>query len=234
MPGCYVTGTDTEIGKTWVSCRLLRALVNRGVDAVGMKPVASGCAQTPDGLRNADAVDLMAAGASRTNYADVNPYAFVEPIAPHLAAANGSIVIDVERIAEAHARLVAQSGFVIVEGVGGWLAPLGDVLMQADLVRRLELPVVLVVGLRLGCINHALLTLRAIEADGCRLTGWIANQIDPSMRRAEDNIRALQSRIQAPLLGIVEHGVNASGIAGDVDLSAAVPALLAADPLQEC
>jgi dethiobiotin synthetase len=217
MRGAYITGTDTGIGKTRVSCALLRALRMAGVDAVGMKPVASGCERVGSALRNADARDLIAAGTLRVEYDDVNPYAFADPIAPHLAAADAGVRIDPRRIREAFERLRQSTRFVVVEGVGGWLAPLGDALMQADIVRALDLPVVLVVGLRLGCLNHALLSARAIDADGCRLAGWIGNGIDAGMLRVEDNIATLKARIQAPLLGIVQHGLPPSVEAGRLD-----------------
>lgn len=224
--GIYVTGTDTGIGKTHAACLLLRNLSRNGVTAVGMKPVASGCEWTPAGLRNADALDLIAASARASDYDDVNPYAFADPIAPHLAAADARITIDMKRIGTAYSRLAGDDRFVVVEGVGGWLAPLGASLMQSDLARSLDLPVVLVVGLRLGCLNHALLSARAIEADGCTLIGWIGNAIDPDMARREDNIATLQTRIQAPLLGVVQHGADEASFAGATCL--AVEPLLAA------
>jgi dethiobiotin synthetase len=202
----YITGTDTGIGKTHVSRLLLASMSQRGLRVLGMKPVASGCVETVDGLRNEDAEMLRAAGSAPTAYADVNPYAFAEPIAPHLAAASAGTRIDIATIAAAHARLDARADAVVVEGVGGWAAPLGEHLDQADLVRALGLDVVLVVGLRLGCINHARLTVAAILADRCRLVGWIANRVDPAMARADDNISTLRARIGAPLLGVVAHG----------------------------
>lgn len=202
----YVTGTDTGIGKTRASCALLRSFALAGKRAIGMKPVASGCEVTAHGLRNDDALQLIAAGNVTAAYADINPYAFADPIAPHLAAADEGVAIDLQTIFEAYRRLRQASDVVVVEGVGGWCAPLGAQGMQADLVRALELPVVLVVGLRLGCLNHALLSVRAIEADGCTLAGWIGNRIDADMLRAEGNIDTLKSRIDAPLLGILEHG----------------------------
>ena len=206
----YVTGTDTGIGKTRASCALLRSFALAGKRAIGMKPVASGCEVTAHGLRNDDALQLIAAGNVTAPYADINPYAFADPIAPHLAAADEGVAIDLQTIFEAYRRLRQASDVVVVEGVGGWCAPLGAQGMQADLVRALELPVVLVVGLRLGCLNHALLSARAIEADGCRLSGWIGNRIDVDMIRVEDNIDTLKSRIDAPLLGILEHGTAPS------------------------
>ena len=206
----YVTGTDTGIGKTRASCALLRSFALAGKRAIGMKPVASGCEVTAHGLRNDDALQLIAAGNVTAPYADINPYAFADPIAPHLAAADEGVAIDLQTIFEAYRRLRQASDVVVVEGVGCWCAPLGAQGMQADLVRALELPVVLVVGLRLGCLNHALLSVRAIEADGCTLAGWIGNRIDADMLRAEGNIDTLKSRIDAPLLGILEHGTAPS------------------------
>ena len=226
MHDLYITGTDTGIGKTHVSAALLRSLRSAGITAVGMKPVASGCEATAHGLRNEDAIALIEAAGGGTRYEDVNPYAFADPIAPHLAAADAAVSVDPRRIAECFGRLRAGADLVVVEGVGGWLAPLGDALMQADLVRLLELRVVLVVGLRLGCLNHALLSVRAIEADGCELIGWIGNAIDSDMARRDDNIATLQARIQAPLLGVVQHGVVTATHCGTTDL--AIELLLAA------
>ena len=203
--GVFVTGTDTGIGKTHASCALLAAFRIRGLRAVGMKPVASGCRITPEGLRNEDAEALIAASEPAPAYADCNPFAFEPPIAPHIAAREGGAEIRLEAIHAAHARLAHAADRVVVEGVGGWLAPLSETLMQADLARALRLPVILVVGLRLGCLNHALLSARAIAADGCELAGWIGNRIDPAMARAEANLATLRARIAAPLLGVLAH-----------------------------
>lgn len=199
----YVTGTDTGIGKTRASRVLLANLRARGLRASGMKPVASGCEAAPEGLRNEDAQHLIAASDPRPAYADCNPYAFAPPIAPHIAAREAGREITLDPIRGAYARIAAAADRVVVEGVGGWMAPLSDTLMQADLVRALELPVILVVGLRLGCLNHALLGARAVRADGCRLFGWIANRVDPAMDRADENIATLRARIDAPLLGVL-------------------------------
>ncbi len=201
--GVYITGTDTGIGKTAVAASLLAALNANSVRALGMKPIASGCAMTPRGLRNADAELLIAHSAGMVDYALVNPYAFAEPIAPHLAAADAGIEIEIGPIAEAFAALSTMSQFIVVEGVGGWMVPLGPTLMQSALAQTLRLPVILVVGLRLGCLSHALLTARAIHADGCELLGWIGNCIDAEMLRVEDNLATLRERLPAPCLGIV-------------------------------
>jgi dethiobiotin synthetase len=197
----FVTGTDTGVGKTLASCTLLHALRARGLRAVGMKPLASGCEATPDGLRNEDALALQAASNPRPAYDDINPYALPLPLAPEIAAREAGIEVALAPILAAHARLRAQAEVVVVEGVGGWAAPLSATLDQADLVRALDLPVVLVVGLRLGCLNHAYLSVRAILADGCRLAGWIGTGIDPAMARIDDNRALLAARIPAPCLG---------------------------------
>ncbi len=201
MPAWFVTGTDTGIGKSVASATLLHALRLRGLRAVGMKPLASGCERTPQGWRNEDALLLQAASEPRPDYDDVNPYALPQPLAPELAAADAGVTVELAPILAAYARLAAQADAVVVEGVGGWSAPLSAQLDQADLVRALDLPVVMVVGLRLGCLNHARLTARAIQADGLRLAGWIANDIDPAMARADDNFTLLKQRLSVPCWG---------------------------------
>lgn len=197
----YVTATDTDAGKTVVSCALLHALRQRGLRAVGMKPVASGCAETPAGWRNADALALREASTPRPAYADLNPYALPLPLAPEIAAHDEGVDIDLAIIEPAFRRLSMQADAVVVEGVGGWAAPLSATLDQPDLVRALGLPVVMVVGLRLGCINHARLTARAIAADGAKLLGWIACEVDPGMARRDENFALLSARIAAPCWG---------------------------------
>jgi dethiobiotin synthetase len=208
--GIFVTGIDTGIGKTHASVALLRAHRARGRSASGMNPVASGCRATPEGLRNEDAEALIAASDPAPAYALCNPFAFEPPIAPHIAAREAGIELSLHSIEAAFRRISVRADRVVVEGVGGWAVPLSDSLMQADLVRRLALPVVLVVGLRLGCINHALLTVRAIEADGCMLAGWIATRIDPAMAFADENLATLAARIAAPLLGELAFGRGAN------------------------
>ncbi|WP_115528944.1 MULTISPECIES: dethiobiotin synthase [Xanthomonas] len=200
-PALYVTGTDTGIGKTMGSTALLHALRARGHTAVGMKPVASGCEQTSDGWRNEDALALQAASDPQPDYATLNPYAFPAPLAPELAAADVGVTLSLDPIAQAFAQLRRQAEVVVVEGVGGWAAPLSADLDQADLVRALQLPVVLLVGVRLGCINHARLTAAAIAADGLECIGWIANEIDPQMERVEENIQMLHQRLSMPCWG---------------------------------
>lgn len=217
----YVTGTDTGIGKTVASAALLHALRARGQRTTGMKPVASGCEWIDGAWRNEDALALLAASDPRPDYADLNPYALPLPLAPELAAADAGVAVELERIRAAYVRLQARADVVVVEGVGGWAAPLSHALDQADVVRALDLPVVLVVGLRLGCLNHAYLTARAIAADGCRLAGWIANEIDPAMARVDDNVDLLSRRLSAPCLGRLPHaGGDAMAMARYLDVAA--------------
>lgn len=197
----FVTGTDTGIGKSVASAALLHALRREGGTAVGMKPVASGCERQAEGWRNEDALLLQAASAPCPAYDDVNPFALPEPLAPELAAADAGVSLALEPIQAAFTRLQAQADRVVVEGVGGWLAPLSATLDQIDVVRALDLEVVMVVGLRLGCINHARLTQQAIEASGARLLGWIANDIDPAMACADENFAILQRHLGAPCWG---------------------------------
>jgi dethiobiotin synthetase len=204
----YVTGTDTGAGKSVASAALLHALRRGGATAVGMKPVASGCEATPEGLRNEDALALIAASDPRPDYGLVNPWALPEPTAPQIAAALAGVRVTLPSIVAAYARLATMAEHVVVEGVGGWLAPLADDLEQADLVRALDLPVILVVGLRLGCLSHARLTARAVEADGCRLVGWIGSRIDPGFD-ALSYQPLLDRALSVPCLGELPHSPGA-------------------------
>ena len=197
--GLFVTGTDTGVGKTVASAALLHRLHAAGLRAVGMMPVASGCERTADCWRNDDALRLQAASDPRPAYDDINPYALEAATAPQLAARAMGVRVELAPLMDAYARLSAQCGAVVVEGVGGWAAPLGDGLDQCELPRALALPVVLVVGLRLGCLNHALLTAEAVRARGLRLAGWVANRIDSTMSSVEDNIATLSARLDAPM-----------------------------------
>jgi dethiobiotin synthetase len=207
-----VTGTDTGIGKTFVTCALLRGAVQRGLRAVGMKPVAAG-ADLIDGRRiNEDTSRLMAAANVAAAEELVTPYCLHSPIAPHLAASDEEVKIEFDLIADALAKLRAQADQVFVEGAGGLLVPLGADRDYADLASALDLPVILVVGMRLGCINHALLTVAAIRSRGLHLAGWVANRIDPAMLRFEDNLGSLRERIDAPLLGVIRYGEQDAAI----------------------
>lgn len=218
--GYFVTGTDTEIGKTWCSLGLIARLQQDGHTVAAMKPIASGCAGTPAGLRNDDALKLQAQASLIHPYALVNPYAFEPAIAPHIAAQESGQEIELDHIIGCHSQLASGSDVTIVEGVGGWQVPLNQRDNVSDLAAALGLPVILVVGLRLGCINHALLTAESIRASGCSLAGWIANGITAQMPQQENNIRSIEQRISAPLLGIVPHldKLNAANIAATLRL----------------
>jgi dethiobiotin synthetase len=202
MRGVFVTGTDTGVGKTLVSCALIHALRARGVIVAPMKPIAAGATHRPDGWMNEDTGALMqAAGTPAERLADVTPILLREPMAPHIAAQREGRAIALEPVMAAFARLSQRGTFVVAEGVGGFQVPLGPGLDTIDLARALALPVVLVVGLRLGCLNHALLSAAAIDASGLTLAGWIANAVDPAMAVPAENVAALRERIDAPLLG---------------------------------
>jgi dethiobiotin synthetase len=202
---CFVTGTDTGAGKTHTSAALLHGLRRLGRRAVGMKPVASGAVDSGQGLRNEDALDLINASAFEPAYGLVNPVCFEHATAPEIASKLEHREFGLPEIVEAFEALRAQSDDVVVEGVGGWCAPLSRELMQADLVRALDLPVVLVVGLRLGCINHALLSFKALQADGMRIAGWIGNSVDPALEHAEHYFEAVCRHLPAPCLARLPH-----------------------------
>ncbi len=201
----FVTGTDTGIGKTHITCALLHATRQRGLTAVGMKPVAAGVEE--DG-HNDDVVRLLAASSVQPPLEWVNPYLYDPFIAPHIAAREAGRSIDIGVICQAFSRLRTLAEVVWVEGVGGFRVPLDERLDTADLARILNLPVVLVVGMRLGCLNHALLTAEALARRGLTLAGWVANRIDPAMDRFEANLETLQTRLRGPLLGVAPHGAS--------------------------
>jgi dethiobiotin synthetase len=206
MRGLFVTGTDTGVGKTLVTVALVRALVERGLRTAVMKPVAAGAMETPQGLRNDDALELLGASNVKSAYEDVNPWLLTTPASPHLAARHDGVSIGAERILTAFRRLQAASDMVMVEGAGGWLAPISSVATMADIAVQLELPVIFVVGMRLGCLNHALLTREAIRSSGLPFAGWIANKMRSEMPLAGANIDSLASRFGVAPLGIVPAG----------------------------
>jgi len=201
----FVTGTDTGVGKTFVSCALLHRALREGRSALAMKPVAAGCDAVG---RNEDVEQLIAASSVSAPRADINPYLFAPAIAPHIAAQWAGQRIEAARILAAFDRLRPLADLLLVEGVGGFRVPLDDDYDSADLARDLGLPVILVVGLRLGCLNHALLSAEAIAARGLRLAGWVANRIDPEMAAWEENVAALGARLPAPLLGTLPHLIS--------------------------
>jgi dethiobiotin synthetase len=219
--GFFVTGTDTGVGKTLMTCALLGAFAARGYTCVGMKPVACGAEARDGELINHDVEQIRAAGNVVAPRQNVNPYCFAPPIAPHIAAQRASTRIALGRIEESFRLLAALARVVVVEGVGGFRVPLGAGSDTAGLAVRLGLPVVLVVGMRLGCLNHALLAAEAIAARRLRLAGWIANHVDREMAAADENLHALQALIDAPLLARVAFATEprAGAIAAVMDTS---------------
>jgi dethiobiotin synthetase len=201
----FVTGTDTEIGKTLVSSALLHCFVQRGWKSVGMKPVAAGAFLQNDVWCNEDVLMLKAASNVTVPAQLVNPYLFKLPAAPHIAAEVENQTISLPNILESYQKLKKHADVVVVEGVGGFCVPLNTQEDSADLAQQLNLPVILVVGMRLGCINHALLTAEAIGARGLILAGWVANSAQPEMAYLEENIQALQARLSAPLIGRIPY-----------------------------
>ena len=218
--GLFITGTDTGVGKTWISAATMKLLQAQGQTVIGMKPIASGCEQTSAGLRNEDALILQQHSSIEIDYEQINPYAFAPAIAPHIAAKQAGININIQQIVENYNVLSQQADWIIVEGVGGWQVPLNENETIADLACALALPVILVVGMRLGCINHALLSAESIRQSGLKLAGWIANHVDPQMAEQKQNLLSIQQRIDAPLLGSVpcQQTLDAEHIAGWLDL----------------
>lgn len=217
----FITGTDTEIGKTTIAAGLLHAARLRGLTTAAVKPVAAGCLRTAEGLRNDDALTLQAECAPPLDYTLLNPIALEPAIAPHIAAVEAGMQLNARQLANACRRVFEHDAdLTLVEGAGGWRVPLNDTQTLADLAVELAEPVILVVGLRLGCINHALLTAEAIAADGLRLAGWVANQVDRNMDRQQHNLQTLQQRLSAPLLGVVPRlaPLTAAGVAGYLQL----------------
>ena len=205
--GIFVTGTDTGVGKTVVACALVRGLREGGARVAVMKPVASGAFRTPEGLRNTDALALMeAAGPARSDtYDEVNPYCFEPAISPHIAAREAGIDVDTSMIRQKYDRLSAGADWVVVEGAGGWYAPINEHQTMADLAWALSVPALLVVGLKLGCLNHAQLTRLGVESHGVRLAGWVVSGIDRHMTRVEANLETLERLFGEPALAMVPH-----------------------------
>ncbi|MBF7728511.1 dethiobiotin synthase [Pseudomonas sp. N040] len=215
MPsGFFVTGTDTEVGKTTIAAGLLHAARRAGLTTAAVKPVASGCEVSAQGLRNADALALQAECSIALDYAQVNPFAFAPAIAPHLAARQAGVLLSIPALlAPIRQVLDLQADFTLVEGAGGWRVPLGGTDSLSDLAVALGLPVILVVGIRLGCINHALLSAEAIVADGLQLAGWVANVVDPQASCLDEICATLEERLPAPCLGYVPRLVQVSAAA---------------------
>lgn len=207
MKAYFITATDTDAGKTFVSTQLLKNWSQQGYKTLGFKPVASGCQRTGEGLQNNDALKIRAAASVSLPYKIINPYAFEPAIAPHIAAQKAGVTINIQTIANSILHYQEQADYLIVEGVGGWLVPLNEGETVADLAALLNFPVILVVNLRLGCINQALLTAQAIEQTGMKIAGWIANNTvseeENPMTHQEENIHSLKERLNAPLLGVL-------------------------------
>lgn len=218
----FVTGTDTEVGKTTIAAGLLHAARLRGLSTAAAKPVASGCTRTAEGLRNDDALALLAQCSLPLRYEEVNPLAFEPAIAPHLAAREVGVTLTVDSLLEPVRSVLAQrADFSLVEGAGGWRVPLAGAENLSDLAIALGLPVILVIGVRLGCINHALLSAEAIERDGLKLAGWVANIVDPHTARLEENLATLAERMPAPCVGRVPRlpSASAEAVAKHLDLA---------------
>ncbi|MCW9024818.1 MAG: dethiobiotin synthase [Gammaproteobacteria bacterium] len=201
--GLFVTGTDTGIGKTVVSSALITAFNKLGFHTTAMKPIASGAKYINGQLVNEDALLLQQAASESSSYELINPYVFEPAIAPHLAARQVGIEIELSQIKQAYQQLSSNVDITVVEGVGGWLVPINKTENVADLATCLDLPVILVVGMRLGCINHALLTSESIQQKGANLIGWVANVVEADFSCVEENIETLNEMIDAPLLGVI-------------------------------
>lgn len=202
----FITGTDTDCGKTHVTCALIRALRAQGLRVAPYKPVAAGAESIDGVLRNEDALKLIAAAGGGWDYQQVNPYCLPDPVSPHLTARDVGVQIDLDIIQQGAESLAAQADCLVVEGAGGWLVPLGHGLAIADIAIALRAPVVLVVGLRLGCLNHARLSAQAIQQSGVPMAGWIGSQVDPEMARLADNLETLRDCLPMPYLGYFPFG----------------------------
>lgn len=202
---CFVTGTDTDIGKTLISCAMLHALSQQGLRAAGMKPIAAGATWRDGAWHNDDADALATASSIKLPPELATPYLLHTAVAPHIAAALDDVTIDPAHILSCYQNIVPRTDAIVVEGVGGFRVPLGESYDSADMAVQFGLPVVMVVGLRLGCISHALLTAEAIAVRGLVMAGWIANTVDPTMLNLSDNVAALSQRLSAPLLGVLPH-----------------------------
>ena len=200
----FITGTDTDVGKTVVACGFLAAANQQGLRTAAIKPVAAGCEITEQGMTNTDALQLQAAASHKLAYQQINPIALVPAIAPHIAAAEAGVQMSASRLV-GYCRGVSLMPVdtVIIEGAGGWRVPINSRETLADVAQELECAVIVVVGMRLGCLNHALLTMEAIRRDGLQIAGWVANILDTEMPRLQENIDTLKQSINEPCLGIV-------------------------------
>ncbi len=201
--GYFITGTDTDVGKTWATIALMRYFKNQGYSVIGMKPVAAGCEWQEGVLKNEDALLMQENASLEIEYKKINPYAFEMPVSPHLAASKNPVSLKV--IKNIFDELKDNADVILVEGAGGWLAPLSYEYDIADLAKKLHLPVIFVVAIRLGCINHARLTFQAIQADNVECAGWIAMCVDPDMPKQTENISMIKDKVSVPLLGVLPY-----------------------------
>jgi dethiobiotin synthetase len=211
-PGLFITGTDTDCGKTYIATGLVRALRAQGLRVAPYKPVAAGAGLIDGELRNEDALQLIEAAGGGWDYQQVNPYCLPAAVSPHLAARDADVSIELDVILQGAQRLAAQADVLVVEGAGGWLVPLNNDLLIADLAKALQLPVLLVVGLRLGCLNHAALSAQAIQQSDVPVLGWVGSQVDPHMQCVQENIETLQQQLAMPYWGSVGYQSGADEI----------------------
>lgn len=197
----FVTGTDTNVGKTWVTLALMRSLQNHGLSVNAFKPVAAGCVKQAGQLVNADALFMQSFSSKSLSYSEINPYAFSKATSPHHAS--DGLCLDPERVRKSFENIRLQSDFVVVEGAGGWFSPVDAQWLNAELAKLLNLPVLLVVGVRLGCINHALLTAQAIKQSGSECVAWLAVILDPGMKAIQSNLDYLRERLEMPCMGVL-------------------------------
>lgn len=205
----FIAGTDTDVGKTVASKAILQALSAKGLTTIGYKPVAAGCDKTEHGFRNSDALHLLQAASKQMDYEDINPYALELPTSPHIAARHENVTIEYQVLSEKLTKLKANADVVLVEGAGGWRVPVSDTDCLSSWVKQEQLPVVLVVGIKLGCLSHAQLTVESIKADGLNLVGWVANRINPGTEHYADIITMLEHNIDAPKLGEIPYLLSA-------------------------
>jgi len=199
----FITGTDTDVGKTWATIALMRYFKNKGLSVVGMKPVAAGCVWQDGQFKNEDAILMQENATFVLDYKEINPYAFELPVSPHLAARGNQVQLDV--IEKSFYDLKDKADVVLVEGAGGWLAPLNEECDIADLAKVLQIPVIMVVAIRLGCINHARLTFNAMQNSGVQCAGWLAMCVNPEMSKQQENIATIKNKVSAPLLGVLPY-----------------------------
>lgn len=220
MKKLFITATDTDAGKTFMAQAIMKELADRRHQVVGFKPVSAGCEQTELGLRNEDALALQQQSTLELDYQEVNPIAFADPVAPHLAAQKQHCAIELSTLTQAYDNLLAKNAdYVITEGAGGWRLPLTDSLFLSDLAIQYQMEVVVVVPVRLGCLNHARLTVEAVRHDGLAISGWIANVLDGDLPYLKENIASLQQLIDAPLLGAVPRVEDAASAARYLDVT---------------